>query len=83
MLRITHPPAGAVPLATPLQSATLLNTILVSCVSLMALTLVHHRPPSPGAIPEAAAAKLTQDRTEPGSAQRLAIGTKSRTAGPV
>ncbi len=48
MLRITHPPAGAVPLvalAAPLQSATLLNTILVSCVSLMALTLVHHRPP--------------------------------------
>jgi len=47
-LRITHPPAGAVPLvalATPLQSASLFVTILLSCVSLVALALVHHRLP--------------------------------------
>ena len=48
MLRITHPPAGAVPLvalASPLQSASLFVTILVGCVSLVALALVHHRLP--------------------------------------
>jgi CBS-domain-containing membrane protein len=47
-LRVTHPPAGAVPLvalAAPLQSATLFVTILLSCVSLVALALVHHRLP--------------------------------------
>lgn len=47
-LRITHPPAGALPLvalATPLQSASLFITILLSCVSLVALALVHHRLP--------------------------------------
>ncbi len=48
MLRVTHPPAGAVPLlalASPLQSASLFATILVGCVSLVGLALVHHRLP--------------------------------------
>ena len=48
MLRVTHPPAGAVPLvalASPVQSLSLFLTILVACVSLMALALLHHRLP--------------------------------------
>ena len=48
MLRVTHPPAGAVPLvalATPVQSATLFMTILIACISLVGLALVHHRIP--------------------------------------
>ena len=48
MLRVTHPPAGAVPLvalATPVQSATLFMTILIACVSLLGLALIHHRIP--------------------------------------
>jgi CBS-domain-containing membrane protein len=47
-LRVTHPPAGAVPLvalAAPLQSASLFVTILLSCISLVGLALVHHRIP--------------------------------------
>ena len=47
-LRLTHPPAGAVPLvalAAPIQSVELFATILVSCVSLVTLALVHHRLP--------------------------------------
>lgn len=47
-LRITHPPAGAVPLvalASPVQSASLFLTILIACVSLVGLALVHHRLP--------------------------------------
>jgi CBS-domain-containing membrane protein len=47
-LRVTHPPAGAVPLvalAAPTQSASLFVTILVACVSLVGLALVHHRIP--------------------------------------
>ena len=48
MLRVTHPPAGAVPLvalATPVQSATLFMTILIACISLVGLALIHHRIP--------------------------------------
>lgn len=48
MLRVTHPPAGAIPLvalASPLQSTSLFVTILLSCVSLVVLALVHHRLP--------------------------------------
>jgi CBS-domain-containing membrane protein len=48
VLRITHPPAGAIPLvalASPASSASLFVTILISCVSLVALALVHHRIP--------------------------------------
>lgn len=47
-LRVTHPPAGAVPLvalAAPTQSASLFVTILVACISLVGLALVHHRIP--------------------------------------
>lgn len=48
MLRITHPPAGAVPLvalAAPVHSLSLFPTILIACVSLMGLALLHHRLP--------------------------------------
>jgi CBS-domain-containing membrane protein len=48
MLRVTHPPAGAVPLvalASPLQSLSLFPTILIGCVSLLGLALLHHRLP--------------------------------------
>jgi CBS-domain-containing membrane protein len=48
MLRVTHPPAGAVPLvalAAPLQSLSMFGTILLACVSLVGLALVHHRLP--------------------------------------
>ena len=54
MLRITHPPAGAVPLvalASPLQSMSLFPTILIACVSLVGLALVHHRLPPRVAYP--------------------------------
>lgn len=47
-LRVTHPPAGAVPLvalASPAQSASLFVTILLACISLVGLALVHHRIP--------------------------------------
>lgn len=53
-LRVTHPPAGAVPLvalAAPVQSASLFLTILVSCVSLVGLALLHHRLPPRVAYP--------------------------------
>jgi CBS-domain-containing membrane protein len=45
MFRITHPPAGAVPLvalASPVQSASLFLTILIACISLVGFALVHH-----------------------------------------
>jgi len=48
LLRVTHPPAGAVPLvalASPVQSAWLFPTILISCISLLALAILHHRLP--------------------------------------
>ncbi|MCG7503924.1 HPP family protein [Mesorhizobium retamae] len=48
MLRVTHPPAGAVPLiaiAAPLQSASLFGTILIGSISLVGLGVVHHRLP--------------------------------------
>jgi CBS-domain-containing membrane protein len=48
ILRVTHPPAGAVPLvalAAPLQSSSLFTTILIGCVSLVGLAIVHHRLP--------------------------------------
>ncbi len=47
-LRVTHPPAGAVPLvafAQPLQSGSLFLTILLGAISLVGLALVHHRIP--------------------------------------
>ncbi len=47
-LRITHPPAGAVPLvalAAPAQCLSLFPTILIGCVSLVVLALLHHRLP--------------------------------------
>ncbi|PSJ61129.1 HPP family protein [Kumtagia ephedrae] len=60
MLRITHPPAGAIPLvalASPLQSTSLFITVFVSCVSLVGLALLHHRLPPriqyPRPLPEA------------------------------
>lgn len=47
-LRLTHPPAGAIPLvalAAPLQSVSLFLTVLLGCLSLVSLALVHHRLP--------------------------------------
>jgi len=47
-LRVTHPPAGAVPLvalAAPAQCLTLFPSILIGCVSLLLLALLHHRLP--------------------------------------
>lgn len=48
VLRVTHPPAGAVPLvalAAPAESAMLFPAILLASVSLVGLALVHHRLP--------------------------------------
>ncbi|GAA4110627.1 HPP family protein [Aminobacter aganoensis] len=45
MFRVTHPPAGAIPLvatATPFQGSTLFVVVLLSCISLLVLALVHH-----------------------------------------
>lgn len=45
MFRVTHPPAGAIPLvatATPYQGSTLFIVVLLSCISLLLLALVHH-----------------------------------------
>lgn len=45
MLRVTHPPAGAIPLvatATPFQGSTLFVVVLLSCISLLVLAVVHH-----------------------------------------
>jgi CBS-domain-containing membrane protein len=45
MLRVTHPPAGALPLvatASPFQGATLFVVVLIGSVSLVALALIHH-----------------------------------------
>lgn len=47
-LRVTHPPAGAVPLvalAAPAQSLSLFPCILLACISLVSLALLHHRLP--------------------------------------
>lgn len=48
ILRVTHPPAGAVPivaLTAPMESAMLFPTILLASISLVGLALVHHRLP--------------------------------------
>lgn len=45
MLRVTHPPAGAIPLlatAAPYQGVTLFVVVLLGCLSLLGLALVHH-----------------------------------------
>jgi CBS-domain-containing membrane protein len=55
-LRVTHPPAGAVPLvalAAPGESALLFATLLIACISLVALAVVHHRLPPRVAYPKA------------------------------
>lgn len=47
-LRITHPPAGAIPLValgSPAQSVMLFPTIFMACISLLLLALFHHRIP--------------------------------------
>ena len=44
-LRVTHPPAGAVPLvatAAPYQGSTLFIVVLLGCISLLTLAVVHH-----------------------------------------
>lgn len=48
MLRVTHPPAGAIPLvasASPLHGPMLFAVVLVGSASLIALALLHHRIP--------------------------------------
>ncbi|KFB10923.1 Membrane protein [Nitratireductor basaltis] len=45
MLRVTHPPAGALPLvatAIPFQGQELFVFVLIGCISLVSLALVHH-----------------------------------------
>lgn len=45
ILRVTHPPAGALPLvatASPFQGATLFVVVLVGSISLVGLAIVHH-----------------------------------------
>ncbi|MEO5325844.1 HPP family protein [Mesorhizobium sp. CC13] len=45
MFRVTHPPAGAIPLvatASPYQSGTLFVVVLAGCISLLLLALVLH-----------------------------------------
>ncbi len=47
-LRVTHPPAGAVPLiamTAPTQALSLFPCILIACISLVSLALLHHRLP--------------------------------------
>ncbi|WP_202330212.1 HPP family protein [Mesorhizobium sp. L-8-3] len=48
MLRVTHPPAGAIPLvasASPLHGSMLFTVVLLGSASLIALALLHHRIP--------------------------------------
>lgn len=48
VLRVTHPPAGAIPLvasASPLQGGSLFAVIFLGSVSLVALAFLHHRIP--------------------------------------
>ncbi len=45
MFRVTHPPAGAIPLvatASPDRGVMLFVIVLVGCVSLLALAILHH-----------------------------------------
>lgn len=45
MLRVTHPPAGAIPLvatASPDRGVMLFVIVLIGCVSLLALAILHH-----------------------------------------
>ncbi|WP_274426976.1 HPP family protein [Chelativorans sp. YIM 93263] len=45
MLRVTHPPAGALPLvamASPFQGPNLFVVVLIGCISLISLALLHH-----------------------------------------
>jgi CBS-domain-containing membrane protein len=45
ILRVTHPPAGALPLvaaASPLHGATLFIVVLIGSVSLVGLAVLHH-----------------------------------------
>lgn len=47
-LRVTHPPAGAIPLVAlgaPAEAYTLFATVLMACLSLLLLALVYHRLP--------------------------------------
>jgi len=53
--RVTHPPAGALPLvamAAPHQSMMLFLTVLLGCTALVALAVVHHRLPPRRAYPK-------------------------------
>lgn len=48
MLRVTHPPAGAIPLiaaASPLEPMMLFLAVLIGSTSLVALAFLHHRLP--------------------------------------
>ncbi|QPC86879.1 HPP family protein [Mesorhizobium sp. NBSH29] len=48
MLRVTHPPAGALPLvamASPYQGSMLFEVVLIGCISLVSLAILHHRIP--------------------------------------
>jgi CBS-domain-containing membrane protein len=48
ILRVTHPPAGALPLvatASPFHGATLFIVVLIGSISLVGLALLHHRIP--------------------------------------
>ena len=54
MLRVTHPPAGAVPLvatASPYQGTTLFVVVLLGCISLMALALAASLDTAAGSVP--------------------------------
>lgn len=45
ILRVTHPPAGALPLvatASPFQGPVLFIVVLIGCISLVGLALLHH-----------------------------------------
>lgn len=45
MFRVTHPPAGAIPLvatASPNHGSTLFVVVLLGCISLFVLAVVHH-----------------------------------------
>jgi CBS-domain-containing membrane protein len=59
--RVTHPPAGAIPLiafADPVHVVTLVEALLVGSVALLLLALVYHRIPPRQTYPAGPAARL-------------------------
>lgn len=64
VLRVTHPPAAAVPLvllASPMEPLVLFGIMFASCLLLVAIAILHHRLPPRSVYPHILAAEEPDD----------------------